>query len=165
MKDKLKRKTKGRFLVAVCAFIFKGKKILVAKRSDDRDHDPGRWECVSGRFNQHCTTVEDEITQEVKEELGNDFKFKLIAPISFYHFYRAGRKNDELIGVNYICEYLGGKVKLSDEHTEYKWIEPQELLSRDIHELLRKDIEHLVKVKDFYFANKDLFTKNFKKSN
>lgn len=70
--DQEKRKTKGRFLVAVCAFIFNGDKILVCKRSEDRDH---------------------------------------------------------------------------------------------IHPLLKRDIEHLLNVKNVYFNNKELFIREFKKSN
>jgi 8-oxo-dGTP diphosphatase len=163
--DKNKRLTQGRFLVAACAFIFNGDKILITKRSEDRDHDPGNWECVSGRFDQHFNTVEDEIIREVTEELGDDFKFRIIAPISFYHFYRADRIDDELVGINYICEYISGNVTLSNEHTNYQWLEPEEVLKLDIHDLLRKDIEHLISLKDIYFNNKSLFIDKFKKSN
>jgi isopentenyldiphosphate isomerase len=163
--DENKRLIKGRFLVAACAFIFNGDKILITKRSDDRDHDPGKWECVSGRFNQHFNTIEDEIIREVTEELGDDFQFRLIAPISFYHLYRANRKDDKLVGVNYICQYLKGKVSLSNEHTDYQWLEPEKIIQLDIHKLLRKDIRHLLKLKDIYFINSGMFIENFKKSN
>lgn len=163
--DENKKITQGRFLVAACAFIFNGDKILITKRSDDRDHDPGKWECVSGRFNGDFNTIEDEIVREVTEELGESFKFNLIAPISFYHFYRADRKDDELVGINYVCEYVSGDVALSNEHTDYQWLEPEKIVQLDIHELLKKDIEHLIKLKDVYFKNKSVFMNNFKKSN
>lgn len=163
--DKEKQFSKGRFLVAACAFIFNGEKLLITKRSEDRDHDAGKWECVSGRFEQNFSSVEDELIREVREELGERFQFELIAPVSFYHLYRANRKEDELVGGNYICEYLGGDVTLSNEHTEYKWLEPEKILKLDIHELLKKDIKHLMKVKDIYLNNKRIFLDNFKKSN
>ncbi len=163
--DDLKRKNKGRFVVAANAFIFKGDEILVTKRNDDRDHDPDKWECVSGRFNQHFATVEDEVVREISEELGKYFRFRLIAPISFYHFYRADIKDDELVGINYIGEYLGGDITLTEEHVDYKWIKPEKFIEQDIHKLLIKDIKHLIKVKDIYLNNKDVFLHNFKKSN
>lgn len=30
------------------------------------------------------------------------------------------------IGITFLCEYLDGEVMLSDEHSEYRWIDPQE---------------------------------------
>lgn len=164
-RNELKRLGKGRFIVAANAFIFNGEKILIAKRSKHRDQDPGKWECVSGRFNQHFSTVEDEIKREIKEELGVNFNFHLIAPISFYHFYRADNRDDEMVGINFICEYIDGEVQLSEEHTEWKWIHPEKFLQYDLHPQLIKDVNHLLKVKEVYLSNKGLFLAHFKPSN
>jgi len=164
--DLLKSKTKGKFLVAVCAFIINNNgEILMTKRSGQRDHDPGAWELISGRFNQDFSNVEDEITREIKEELGENINIQLIAPISFYHFYRANDRNSELVGINYLCRYLGGKIKLSSEHTEYSWIEFNEAVKKAKHELLIKDLKHFTKIKDLYLDNDSQLTKVFKKSN
>lgn len=163
--DKFKRKSKGRFIVSANAFIFKGEKILITKRSAERDHDPNKWECVSGRFNQNFTTVEEELLREISEELGKEIKIKIISPISLYHFYRSNRKTDEMVGINFICEYIKGKIVLSDEHTEFKWITPKEIDNYDTDEKLRVDIRHLEKVKEIYFSNKDYLVSNYKESN
>ncbi len=163
--DEIKKDSKWRFLVAACIFIFKDDKILVTKRNESRDHDPGKRECVSGRFDQDFNTVESEVMREAHEELWEEFTCRLIAPISFYHFYRAGRKSDELVGINYIAEWIEWEVELSDEHTEYQWIKPEDFLQWNVDEFLIKDIKHLIQVKDLYFQNKEMFLKNFKESN
>lgn len=163
--DQLKTLTKGRFVVAANAFIFKGEQILITKRSSNRDHDPNKWECVSGRFNQNFATVEDELTREVKEELGQEFEFEIIAPISFYHFYRGNDSNSEMVGINFICNYLSGEIKLSEEHTDYKWINPDALPDYDTDLKLLVDVKHLIAVKSIYMDNKNVFLSNFKKSN
>ena len=163
--DQEKRESKGWFIVAANAFIFRGNKILITKRSSERDHDPNMWECVSGRFNQHFATVEKELLREISEELGEEIKINIISPISLYHFYRANRKTDEMVGINFICEYLKGDIKLSNEHSEYKWILPNEIDQYSSDPKMRTDVKHLAKIKDIYFANKKNLIENYKESN
>lgn len=163
--DKTKRKTKGRFIVAANAFIFNGDKILITRRSAERDHDPNLWECVSGRFNQNFDTVEKELLREIAEELGKDIQVAIISPISLYHFYRADRNTDEMVGINFICEYIQGDITLSHEHSEYKWILPEEMHQYNTDDKMITDINHVSKMKDIYFSNKAFFIENYKESN
>jgi len=163
--DELKKESKGKFIVAANAFIFKDNKILITKRSSSRDHDPNKWECVSGRFNQNFGTVEDELLREIRDELGDNFKIRLIAPISFYHFYKGDDPQAEMVGINYICEYISGSIALSEEHTDYKWIKPASLIDFYTDPKLITDVNHLIDVKDIYLSNKAMLQKYFKKSN
>ncbi|EKE26737.1 MAG: hypothetical protein ACD_4C00171G0001 [uncultured bacterium (gcode 4)] len=152
--DKDKNIIKGKFFVAGNAFIFKWDEILITKRSSNRDHDPDKWECVSWRFNQNLESVEIEMLREIKEELWTNFECSIIAPISFYHLYRSGKKENELVWINFICKYISWKIHLSNEHTESKWVNPLETQEIDMDEQLKENIKYLLKIKDFYLNDK-----------
>ncbi len=147
----------GRFLVGGNAVIFKKEKVLALKRSEKHDFHAGKWECVSGRFEQHVHSAEDEMYREINEELGPDFKCRIIAPINIFHFYR-GDKSKELIGIDFICKYISGDIKLSWEHSDYKWIRPEEFEELDCSEGIRILMKKVIRVKSIYLNNPDSFS-------
>lgn len=114
----------GIFRVAISVVIEKNDKILITKRSPNRDHAPKEWEVgVTGRVDQG-ETLEEAAIREADEETG--IKIKLITPFSTFHFYR-GKEKIEHLGVCYWAKYISGKVILNtEEQVEYKWISPQE---------------------------------------
>jgi hypothetical protein len=40
-----------------------------------------------------------------------------------------------------LCKYKSGKVKLSKEHEDFKWINPKDIEKYDIHSGIKKDVK------------------------
>lgn len=136
----------GKFYVAANAIIFdKEGEILILKRSPKYDQSPDKWDTVSGRLHQNIESVEKELLREIVEELGENFKCEIIAPVSTYNFYRGGDKEQELIGIDFICKYVSGNLILSEEHTEYKWEKPGLFINYDISNSLKNAIKKAIK--------------------
>ncbi len=118
----------GRFLVAVGAIIENTKtgKILLLKRSVDKDFSAGIWEYITGRLQQ----FEDPLAglkREILEEAG--IEVEVVKPISIFHIFRGEKTaENELVGIMYWCEIDSEEVKISDEHSEYKWVTTDEAL-------------------------------------
>ena len=64
------------------------------------------------------------LLREIKEELG--IKIKIITASNTWHFFRPLDKKTVTVQ-NYICQFKGGKIKLSREHADYIWITPAQL--------------------------------------
>ena len=115
---------KKKILDVVCGLIMKDGKCLIARRKKD-DHLFGRWEFPGGRriglederktldraFNDELgikTEIKDYITHGICEYPGHIVDLKL-----------------------YECNYISGEFKLNI-HSEYKWVDIEELLDYDL---------------------------------
>lgn len=132
----------GRFMVAVGAVIehTQTKKILLVHRHESLDWQPGKWEIVYGRLDQ----MEDPIAglkREIKEEVGiTSLSVKRV--INCWHIFRGSQKpENELVGVTYWCVADSTKVKLSGEHSKYKWCSVEEALELVEMGGIREDLE------------------------
>lgn len=142
------KNTEGKFNVAVGAIIENRKtgKILLLKRSSRLDFTPGIWEQIAGRLKQF-EDPEDGLRREVKEEAG--LNIEIVKPIRVFHIFRGEKAADnELVGVMYWCKTDSEKVKLSDEHTDFKWVLPEDAMKWVTHEGIRKDFECFFKEKN-----------------
>ncbi len=110
------------FYVGLAGIIEKDGKFLVLKRSPDKDFAPNCWEPVTGRL-EEAENPEDGILREIEEEIG--IKTKIAMPVDTSFFYR-GSKEFPMVFIVFWCKYIDGTVKLGWEHTEYKWITPDE---------------------------------------
>lgn len=70
------------------------------------------------------TAIKKIISREIREELGPKLKYKLGEPLFQYRRYFKPRKIYILITV-YRADYLSGDIKISSEHSNYKWINPR----------------------------------------
>lgn len=105
-------------------------KILILKRSDEVSNYQGKWNCISGYLDE-LKPIYQKALEELKEELGiaqdNILSMRLGETYSFtdrgktfiVHPILVELKNQPLI-------------KLDFEHTEYKWIKPEEFKDLDI---------------------------------
>ena len=96
-------------------------KVLVLKRSDKDDHKPGVWETVGGGMDME-ESPQEALRREIIEETG--LMVTVGQPFNVFTFKKD--TGEFKIGVTFLCEYLSGEVVLSDEHSEYRWIEPKE---------------------------------------
>ena len=96
-------------------------KILVLKRGDKDDHKPSVWETVGGGMDQE-ETPQEALAREIREE--TDLAVNVNEPFNIFSFKKD--TGEFKIGITFLCEYLDGEVALSDEHSDYRWIDPQE---------------------------------------
>jgi len=106
---------------ASMAFIQKNDRVLIAKRHPNHSNgDGGLWEMPSGRL-EKSESFEMALKREVKEE--TDLEVKIILPIATWFM-----PEFPLVGVTFVCKYVSGKVRLTLEHTEYKWVKFDRIL-------------------------------------
>ena len=101
-------------------------KILVLKRSSKDDHKPGVWETAGGGMERE-ETPQEGLAREVLEETG--LPVIIGKPFNVFSFKKG--TGEFKIGITFLCEYTGGVVKMSDEHSEYRWINPNEFSEMD----------------------------------
>ena len=120
--------TIGRFSAGIGALIVNESDdtYLVLKRSPEKDFAAGAWECVTGRVDQG-EGFGDALHREVREEL--DIEIHPLFVIGTTHFHRGDERLDtELLGVVYCCSSPNLKrLRLSHEHTEYRWLTAYEI--------------------------------------
>lgn len=110
-------------------------KILILKRSDKDDHKPGVWETVGGGMDKE-ESPQKALSREISEETG--LTVSVSSPFNVFTF----RKDtgEFKVGITFLCDYLGGEVVLSDEHSEYAWIEPKEFSEMESVSSLHEEI-------------------------
>lgn len=96
---------------------------LVVKRNENDDLYPGVWEFPGGHL-EDGETLKDGLKRELMEEIGYTEDFN---PIITHYFDEVKEKNDELIHnleIDFIVNVDKSKinVKLSEEHSDYKWV-------------------------------------------
>lgn len=113
--------------VLICFVKYKDK-FLLLKRSDKVLAYKNLWSNLAG-FLDDEKPIEDKITEEITEELGLQKQdIKQIAKGEVYTF------NDVKLGRNWIrhlfvVEVSNPRIKLDFEHTDYKWISPEDAMS------------------------------------
>ena len=117
--------------VGMAGIIQKADQFLILKRSPDKDFTPSTWEPVTGRL-ESDEDPKVGIIREIEEEA--NLKAEVLMPIETGFFYRGG-KEFPMVFIIYWCKYLDGEVKLSWEHTEYKWLTLEEILAEPNMEL------------------------------
>lgn len=135
----------GKFMVAVGAVIEHAPsgRVLLIKRSEAADYSGGIWEDVTGRVHQF-EEPEDALRREIGEECG--LTVEIVKPISVFHLYRGERTaENELIGIIFWCRTESDEVRLSGEHTDYRWVTPDEALEVVAHPGIRADFEAFVR--------------------
>ena len=108
-----------KFNVAVKAFIVNDNdEILLVKRSDDDVHKPGVWEVPGGRLD-HGENPFEGLKRETLEETGIDIDVR--NPLRIHHFTR--EDGGKITMITFYCRTRSKDVKLSDEHTDFIWID------------------------------------------
>lgn len=120
----------------VCAIILKGKRLLIAQRSE-KINLPFKWEFPGGKL-EEGENEKQAIVREIKEEFNIE-----ILPVNRIssHVHDYGTSTIELIA--YLCNYNAGEIELL-EHKDYEFVEFEDLNSYDLAEA---DIPVIEKIK------------------
>ncbi|OGI92078.1 hypothetical protein A2933_02445 [Candidatus Nomurabacteria bacterium RIFCSPLOWO2_01_FULL_46_18] len=100
----------------------------------------GKWDVPGGRINAG-SSLEENLKRETKEETGLEVSniTKLIAAQDILK----PQKNKHTVRLTYMGE-ADGEVKLSEEHTDYKWVELNEIKKLEpIDKYLKEVLEKL----------------------
>lgn len=104
----------------------KAGKILILKATTESQL-AGFYDLPGGRIKENERTGSFRIIleRELKEELGEDIKFNLVErPVAIgRHDYWSKKydKTQHVFWVLFEAEYLAGEIKISSEHSGYKW--------------------------------------------
>ncbi len=113
-------------------------RILLLKRSVHRKSYANKWNFISGKIENERPIECAE--REITEEIGSEAKVKLI---------NIGKPfiDKQTEGVwrvyPFVYQFVGGKIKINSEHSEYKWVARSEINTYDIVHGALEDIKHM----------------------
>ena len=124
-------------LIQKCIIVHEDGKILALKRAADDHSRGGNWDLPGGGYEQGEEVLE-AIAREVKEEVG--LTVENLTPVYFTN--NIGVKEgffqgENVFGICYVCrDWRGlpaqaGEIKISEEHTEYKWFTSEDFVKLD----------------------------------
>lgn len=104
--------------------------ILVLENSE-KSWMYGFFDLPGGRIQKHEIDVKlHEVAQrELLEEVGN-IKFEMDErPVSYgrHHYISKDNHHIHVIWIFFEAQYLGGEIKISEEHTGYRWVRLDEI--------------------------------------
>jgi 8-oxo-dGTP pyrophosphatase MutT (NUDIX family) len=127
----------------ITVFVRCKKKYLLLKRSDKVGTYRGKWNAVGGYLDE-LKPIREKVLEELKEELGIDEK-----NISSIIFGKSYELVDKEVGKTWLVhpvlvEVKKGTIKLDWEHTDYKWIELEELADFDTIPQLDRSLKNVL---------------------
>ncbi len=128
--------------VGVKALIFnKNKDILLLKRIPERKGEDSCWDIPGGRINNNRSLLSN-LLREIKEETSLNSISNPVILSAQDVFFRGSR----IVRVTYVARVTSSRVvKLSSEHSEYKWVKFDDLMKiKD----LDKHVRIIIKDKD-----------------
>ena len=109
----------------VAALIENDNKVLLARRSTGDINVFGKWEFPGGKVEQDENEF-DAIEREIKEE------FELTIKAKEFLINNVCKYPTKVVDLRlYKCDYVSGEFNLHD-HSEYKWVDKEELLEYDL---------------------------------
>ena len=112
----------------VTSFIKNGDKVLILKRSDKVKSMKCLWAGVSGIIEKNDTTPLSRAKIEIFEETGiNEEEIELLKDIEQIKIRSVQYKNHEWNIFPFLFKTKNPKIKLNWEHSDFNWIEPNEI--------------------------------------
>jgi hypothetical protein len=115
------KKIHGIYWVGFKLLLKNGSQFLFLKTSQK-----GLMDLPGGRadINEGKVPIKKILEREIKEELGEQVKYRLGGPVLQYRRYSSKYKIYVLITA-YEAGYISGEIKLSPEHKSYQWVDPK----------------------------------------
>jgi ADP-ribose pyrophosphatase YjhB (NUDIX family) len=101
-------------------------KILLCKRKGEADYD-GIFSFAGGKMETTDGSLIEGLKREKDEEIGENFKIKLLQTFSLNKLYKK-KDGNTLILPHYLATHQTGEVTLNtEEYSEYQWVEINKL--------------------------------------
>jgi 8-oxo-dGTP diphosphatase len=112
----------GQFPIGFKAAIICDGKLLILKRRED-DWRGGEWDFPGGAMDEGETPIES-LQREILEEAG--LNAEIVKPLRVWSM--ENEHGTQTVGVTFLASSNSNKdLKLSDEHSEYRWIDQSEM--------------------------------------
>lgn len=122
----------------VSCFIKRNEKILLLRRSEKVGSYRGKWATVSGYVEKN-EMPEETALKEIREEIG--VEAKLIRKGKIIH---VKDKEGNWFVHPFLFEIKSGNIKIDWEHTEYRWIRPEEIENYDTVPMLKEALKNVL---------------------
>lgn len=140
--------------LVITVFVKYKNEILLLKRSQKVDAYQGKWNSVSGYFDE-VLPVREKILEEIEEELGiGENNILLIRLGRFYHFTDNDEVRTWIIFPTLVELKNKPKIKLDWEHTEYKWIKFEEMRNFDTVPNLKESLKNAMEESSLKICSK-----------
>ena len=113
-----------KYQIGVKGIIVKNKKALIVENAK---HEPNRYSLSGGQIDTG-ESIKQALEREIKEELGIK-KIKIVKLLNVFERMDRAKNDNGLMVVVYQIEANASKIKLSNEHVDYKWVNKEELLA------------------------------------
>lgn len=115
------------------------KEILFTERSLDDDFLPGYWELPGGGID-YGETPQEGLLREIKEECGLEIEIIKLVAVNTYFI-----KDIQRIEITFLCKAMNpAEIKLSHEHSDYKWLKITEVNKIKVTDYIKKIIDSSV---------------------
>jgi len=130
-----------------CILQYPDGKVLLIKRQSNDNSLPGFWELPSGNIDKGETKPE-ALVREVKEETGIDISNIIVKQVDeeYYEFKTENGDTKKVTEHTFLCQVPHSLlVSLSDEHSDFQWIELEKLDSvyKDENDLIYKRLHRV----------------------
>lgn len=129
-------------IIAVGGFIRNSEgKILMVK------HPRRGWEFSGGQV-EVGETLPQALKREIFEETGVDIEINHLANIgsnvSVREGYNGVEKIPTIVSIYFICTYVSGELRVSDEHLDINWFTEDEVISMMSNPIIPKWLDNLI---------------------
>ncbi|MDO9399154.1 MAG: NUDIX domain-containing protein [bacterium] len=112
-------------VVFIEAWVKKGDKYLLAKRSSKDDQAAGKWAVPGGKVDMELEDkiVENALKREVKEEVGIEVgNFQFLASRSFIR-----SSGHHVVALSFVVDYKSGEAMPLEDQDEIRWVKIEEM--------------------------------------
>lgn len=118
-------------------------KTLVVKRHSKSRHNPNQWELPGGKC-EKCEYFDETLIREFKEETGLSVELG-----DFYDAVQIDYPHRRTVQVMIYVDAIDFDVKISDEHSDFKWLSKEEIREFYDNDLLTPSLGKALEKNDF----------------
>lgn len=121
-------------VVTRCIIKDSSNRILILKRGSKDIRNPHKWELPGGKLEKD-ENIEIAIEREINEEINlivNVFPKRFYCHSSVLLQEQSKYKDFTYIVLTATASYIGGKVKISEEHTSYEWVDQRSIFDYNL---------------------------------